>query len=129
MRFGTSLLPCALLHVPARRQLSGTHSALCLLSGSSQLIGHPLGADIAVQTGSIPARIAWRNAFNTLRCDRMLATTGVRQGDPLGPLLFALTLKDPLEQVAESQLAGTPAYTNDNFLQGKPRRSIRACQA
>jgi hypothetical protein len=30
--------------------------------------------------------------------------SGVRQGDPLGPLLFALTLQEPLEQVAEMDL-------------------------
>jgi hypothetical protein len=43
---------------------------------------------------------------------------GVRQGDPLGPLLFALTLQGPLEEVAAMGLARLLAYANEMFLQG-----------
>jgi hypothetical protein len=44
----------------------------------------------------------------------------VRQGDPLGPLLFALTLQGPLEEVAAMGLARPLAYADDKFLQGAP---------
>jgi hypothetical protein len=33
------------------------------------------------------------------RSDEVVSSQSERQGDPLGPLLFALTLQGPLEQV------------------------------
>ena len=46
---------------------------------------------------------------------------GVRKGDPLGPLLFALVLLPALEQLATHH-ADVPcsAYADDIVLQGKP---------
>jgi hypothetical protein len=52
-----------------------------------------------------------------------------RQGDPLGPLLFALTLQGPLKMVAELNQARPLAYADDTFLQGAPEPTIRAYQA
>jgi hypothetical protein len=52
----------------------------------------------------------------------------VRQGDPLGPLLFALTLQGPLEQVAEMGLARPVAFADDTFLQGAREPTMRAFQ-
>jgi hypothetical protein len=46
--------------------------------------------------------------------------SGVRQGDPLGPLLFALTVQGPLEEVAAMGLARPLACAFDTFLQGAP---------
>jgi hypothetical protein len=43
---------------------------------------------------------------------------GVQQGEPLGPLLFALTLQKPLEKVAEMGLARPVTFADDTFFQG-----------
>jgi hypothetical protein len=59
----------------------------------------------------------------------VLSQSGVPQGDPLGPLLFALTLQGPLEMVAELNQARPLAYVDDTFLQGAPEPTIRAYQA
>jgi hypothetical protein len=53
----------------------------------------------------------------------------VRQGDPLGPLLFALTLQGPLEQVAEMGLARPVTFADDTFLQGAQAPTMRAFHA
>jgi hypothetical protein len=48
--------------------------------------------------------------------------SGARQGNPLGPLFFALTLQDPLEKVTAMQLACPIAYADDNLQQSDPWR-------
>jgi hypothetical protein len=53
----------------------------------------------------------------------------VRQGDPLGPLLFALTSQEPLEQVAAMDLARPLEYADDSFLQGAPKSTVQAFHA
>jgi hypothetical protein len=50
---------------------------------------------------------------------------GVLQGDILGPLLFALTLQGPLEQVAAINLARPLAYADDSFLQEAPEPTVQ----
>jgi hypothetical protein len=61
--------------------------------------------------------------------DIIHSQSGLQQGDPLGPLLFALALQGPLEQVAEMDLASPLAYADDNFLQGAPEPTIQAFPA
>jgi hypothetical protein len=41
-----------------------------------------------------------------------------RPVDPLGPMLFALTLQEPLEVVAKSNLARPLVYADNTLLQG-----------
>jgi hypothetical protein len=53
----------------------------------------------------------------------------VRQGNPLGPQLFALTLQGPLEEGAAMNLAQPLAYADNTFLQGAPEPTMRAFQA
>ena len=50
----------------------------------------------------------------------ILCTSGVRQGDPLGPLLFALTLQGPLEEASAAHPdANVLAYMDDTYVAGR----------
>jgi hypothetical protein len=61
--------------------------------------------------------------------DKMVhSKSGVRQGDLLRPLLFALTHQGPLEVAAESNLSRPLTNAGDTFLQGAPEPTIRAYQ-
>jgi hypothetical protein len=116
-------------------------------------VGHALPAGLSADPSCVTVQVDWRNAFNTLRRDRILdavaqhctallpmaawaygrhshllvhqslgtvvsSQSEVRQGNPLGPLLFALTLQEPLEGFAAMGLARPLAYADDTFLQG-----------
>ena len=49
----------------------------------------------------------------------IMSRAGVRQGDPCGPLLFALTLQATLEHVQDAHPeVGVIAFADDTFLQG-----------
>jgi len=51
----------------------------------------------------------------------LLSTSGVKQGDPIGPLLFSLTLQPLLQKIsAEFPGVRVAAYLDDTFLQGPP---------
>lgn len=55
--------------------------------------------------------------------------SGVRQGDPLGPLLFALTLQGPLERLDERVPAAAPLALHDDVsIQGPPDALGDACK-
>lgn len=55
-----------------------------------------------------------------------MCTTGVRQGHPLGPLFFALTLQGPLRRVQEANPeAAVLAFADDVHVTGQPA----ACEA
>ena len=57
----------------------------------------------------------------------LLSQAGVRQGDPLGPLLFALTLQQALEEVRDgSNPARVIAFADDTFLQGASDACIQS---
>jgi hypothetical protein len=60
---------------------------------------------------------------------RIHSQSGVRQGDPLRPFLFALNLQGTLEQVAAMDLARPLTYADDNFLQEAPEPTVRAFRA
>jgi hypothetical protein len=53
----------------------------------------------------------------------------VRQGDPLRPLLFTLTLQEPLEEVWATGLTQRLAYADDTFLQGAPAPTMQTFAA
>ena len=53
--------------------------------------------------------------------------TGVRQGDPAGPLLFSLALQGPLEQVSRDfPQVHAVAYADDCYLQGPAEAVVAA---
>jgi hypothetical protein len=49
-----------------------------------------------------------------LEAQPILSSAGVRQGDPISPLLFALTLQDPLKQTAEQHPAAAIISLHDD---------------
>ncbi len=60
----------------------------------------------------------------------IMSECGVRQGDPCGPLYFALTLQGPLESMSRRYPeAPGRAYLDDSFLQGRAEHVIRAFPA
>lgn len=60
----------------------------------------------------------------------IMSERGVRQGDPCGPLFFALTTQDQLEKVALLYPEAPPiAYADDTFVQGSAASVIPAFHA
>ena len=49
-----------------------------------------------------------------------MSQSGVRQGDPLGPLLFALALQGPLKKAAEGFSGFAVAFLDDMTAVGRP---------
>jgi hypothetical protein len=67
-------------------------------------------AAVAQRCPALLPMVAWAYGQHSrllIQCSYEVVNSqsGVRQGDPLGPLLFALTLQGPLEQVVEMGLA------------------------
>jgi hypothetical protein len=73
----------------------------------------------------VPSRIfVWGAPNNT---DPIYATSGVKQGDPLGPLLFALAIVGPLHTVAAVHpQAHVVAYFDDINVVGPVDSAVRA---
>jgi hypothetical protein len=134
------------------------------VKGGSQCMGHAIRAGIAADPTCVTAQLDWRNAFNSVSRDAMLAAVakrapkllpfaawmykqpaqlwvagvpreegtlisecGVRQGDPCGPLFFALTLQGPLERVRElNPDLCLVSYADDSAMQASPAVIIRS---
>jgi hypothetical protein len=76
---------CALVACPnAGRSLAPLHLAMGILGGS-QIVGHALRAGMAAIPGCITVQVYWKNAFNTVRRNRMLAAVAQR-----GPALLPM---------------------------------------
>jgi hypothetical protein len=91
-------------------------------------------AAVAQRCPALLPTVAWaygqRSRLLVQHSEEVLRSqSGVRQGDPLGSLLYALTLQEPLEQVAELGLARPIAFADDSFLQGAQAPTMRAFHA
>ena len=58
------------------------------VAGGAQCIGHALRAGAEAHPDHATVATDVRNAFNSI--ERLGSNTGVRQGDPMGPLLLSL---------------------------------------
>jgi hypothetical protein len=69
---------CALATCPdAGRSLAPLQVAVGT-SGGSQIVGHALCAGLVAEAGCVTLQIDWKNAFNTVRGDLMLAAVAKR---------------------------------------------------
>ena len=72
---------------------------------------------------SAPSRVA--GAWRANDHERLWSTTGVRQGDPTGPLLFALGLLEPLAKLArEFPDVHVLAYLDDVYIVQGPMADV-----
>ena len=55
-------------------------------------------------------------------------TTGVQQGDPLAPALFALGVHAVLEQLSDNPAIRQIWFLDDGILRGKALMSVKHCQ-
>ena len=72
-----------------------------------------------------PARLTVR-----VECETkfILSEQGVQQGDPLGPLLFALALQPKLINAAnEHKSVFTPSYLENSMILGRQEEVIKCC--
>ena len=159
---------CTLRRLAAKTASSHIMEAMGALLAPRQLgYGTPHGAEAAVfaarlfldnlQPNEVILKLDFKNAFNTIRRDKMLKAVrdlapeltpfvhsaysepsilfwgeqtlmsreGVQQGDPLGPLLFCLTIHELISQL-ESDLR--MFYLDDGTLGGSPEVVLRDLQ-
>lgn len=89
-----------------------------------------IGAEISTHLPELRAYLQWsygRAASLFVRTEHVVdATSGVRQGDPLGPLFFAMALQPVLREVATKEpQVDIVAYLDDVSLIG-PRERVEA---
>lgn len=131
--------------------------------GGAECLGHAVRAGAHDKPNEVTVQLDWRNAFNCISRQAVLAavatraptllpfaqwmygqpspllvagaqediwsSSGVRQGDPCGPLFFAITMQQMLEEVAEVfPEVRVIAYLDDTFLQGPMHEVAAACK-
>jgi hypothetical protein len=108
---------CALAACPEARSSSFPLQVGVSVRGGSHILGHTLRAGIAADPGCVALQIDWRNAFNTLRRNRMLAADAA-PCPALLPLLI-LAYKQP-SRLPVHHASGVIIHSQIGVWQGDP---------